>query len=63
MLPGVVTLAVFGLLGLAEGDASRGYTLFGSKRLGGLLFLYMVSLMVTGPIILIAFLIGVWKLF
>lgn len=60
--PGLLTLIAFALLGCAKGNASVGYTLFGSRQAGNALFLYMVSLMVLGPLYLIAFAWGLWRI-
>lgn len=62
MLPGFLTVFLFGLIPLAKGNHAHGYTLFGSKRLGDVLFLFMISLTATFPFIVIAFGVGVWKL-
>lgn len=63
MAPGLLTLLVFLVLTyFTEGDANKGYTVFGSEVLGNIIFTYLVSLMVIGPIILGCFIWGVWRI-
>lgn len=63
LAPTVITIMLFLLLHFfGEGDAGRGYTVLGSKALGGAIFMYMVSLMITGPIIVVCFFWGMWRI-
>lgn len=60
--PSILTLIVFALLHFfGEGDSGKGYTVLGSKSLGNAVFLYMVSLVVIGPVILGCLVWGIWR--
>lgn len=62
LVPGLIYILAFALMACAKGSSADGYTVFGSKRLGNVLFLVMVSGVVVAPFAFVAFVWGVVRL-